>query len=520
MRATLVVVIAAQVFWTSLVSAAAQPAAPVEPHADRPHPITLPGHPLGIAWGMLFGHSGAPAGEFVPVVRELGGGFTKVYLFWEQLEPHAGAYDWTALDRYVQQLRAPEEGLVSIFSASTWATAVPSAMLPPSPARDLDEYYRMVHAAVSRVRGRVRFWQNDCEPNNPIFWAGTKEQFVAQLKTFHRAVKDADPDAQVVVGGYDGLFNPPGGFEFPGQAHGLAFFEYVLREGGEFFDLFDLRLYADPYTIPLRVAHIRFMMRQAIGREHPIICTEYNGPGFFELPANRAYFPLIGRWSQAAALPEGEARANAARAIQEEIAGLYAGMEKLAPQTQMFLQGCPPELEARIRRMQARDLVLRNLFALSAGVQKTAYWDFWHDTSTRDDMMTIMYGKLKLMERTDTGFTSCNPTTEIFARLARSLQGVQTVTRREVPEHPTVFVFDVVRRGRPAMQVAWERRDAFAGEDQPPLHVTWPTDETAAQAQDAFGAPVPVTIEAGAIRTDLTNTPVFIEFTRPGSRGP
>jgi hypothetical protein len=514
MRVSLVIAFAAQVFLADVISATDQPPSPGEQTADRAHAITLPGHPLGIAWGFLYGHSGAPAGDFVPVVREIGGGFTKVYLFWEQLEPRTGEYDWSALDKYVQQLRSPEEGLVSIFSASTWATEVPSAMLPPSPARNLDEYYRLVHAAVSRARGRVRFWQNDCEPNNPVFWAGTKEQFVAQLKTFHRAVKDADPDALVVVGGYDGLFNPPGGFEFPGQAHGLAFFEHVLREGGASFDLFDLRLYADPYTIPARVAHIRSMM-QAAGREHPIICTEYNGPGFFELPANRAYFPLVGRWSQAAALPEGEERALAARAIQEEIAGLYAGMEKLAPQTQMFLQDCPPELDAKLRRMQARDLVLRNLFGLSAGVQKTLYWDFWHDTSTRDDMMTIMYGKLKLMERADAGFTAASSTVASFERLARALKGVQTVTRREVPEHPSVMVFDVVRQGRPALQVAWERRDAFVGEDQPPIDVTWPTDAAKAQGHDVFGAPIPVVIEAGRLRIELTNTPVFIELATP-----
>lgn len=118
-------------------------------------------------------------------------------------------------------------------------------MLPPSPAKNPDDYYRFVRAVVARAKGRVRYWQNDSEPNSPIYWAGTKE-FVAQLKIFHKAVKDADPSAVVVVGGYDGLFNPPGTHAIPSQEKGLEFFDYVMKETADVFDVFDLRPYADP----------------------------------------------------------------------------------------------------------------------------------------------------------------------------------------------------------------------------------------------------------------------------------
>jgi hypothetical protein len=55
--------------------------------------------------------------------------------------------------------------------------------------------------------------------------AGTKEEFVAGLRIFHKAVKDAGPSAVVVAGGYDGLCNPPGTYPMPGQEKGLAFFD-------------------------------------------------------------------------------------------------------------------------------------------------------------------------------------------------------------------------------------------------------------------------------------------------------
>ena len=227
----------------------------------------------------------------------MGGGFAKVYLFWNQIEPERGRYDWTAVDAFVDQLHSPDEGLIAVFSSSTWATEQPSTMIPASPAKNLDDYYQFIFNLVSHYKGRVRFWQNDCEPNNPIYWSGTKEQFVDQLKVFYKAVKAADPDAIVVAGGYDGLFNPPGMWPMYNQQAGLDFFDYVLDEGRDAFDVFDLRLYADPYTIPGRVEFIRNKMR-TLGYEKPIIATEYGGPGFFEFLVNLQFIPLISAWSQ------------------------------------------------------------------------------------------------------------------------------------------------------------------------------------------------------------------------------
>src|SRR5579884_1491041 len=198
---------------------------------------TLPGAPLGIAWGFLYGYQNVRAEQYMPQVRSLGAGSTKVYLFWNQIEPEPGRFDWTAVDRFADQLQSPDEGLISIFSSSLWATTRTEAILPPSPAKRPQDYYRFINTLVRHCRGRVRYWQNDSEPNNPIYWSGTKEQFVDQLKIFYKAVKDADPRAIVIAGGYDGLFNPPDMFEFPTQKYGLDFFDYVAREAP--FDAFD-----------------------------------------------------------------------------------------------------------------------------------------------------------------------------------------------------------------------------------------------------------------------------------------
>jgi hypothetical protein len=478
---------------------------------------TLPGAPLGIAWGFLYGYSGTKAEKFMPLVRGMGGSFTKVYLFWNQIEPEKGRFQWDALDAFVNQLNSPEEGLVSLFSTSTWAVEKPGTMLPPSPAKNPEDYYRFIHAVVTHVvthsKGRVRYWQNDSEPNSPIYWAGTKEEFVGQLKIFHKAVKDADPSAVVVAGGYDGLFNPPGTHPIPGQEKGLEFFDYVMKEAADAFDVFDLRLYADPYTIPWRVDYIRGRMK-AYGYEKPIIATEYGGPGFYEFLPNLRFAPLVMKWLQAVAAGHANGNPAAADAGQGGVRELYSKIDQLPQQTQMFMQGCSPELQAKFERIQARDLVMRNVLALSAGVQKTLYWALHSDTPDRDDVMNLMYGKIAMLGYQDGELKRRYPIADVYQRMAKELAGVETVTRQIVPLHPAVFLFEVRRHGKNPLYVVWEKRDVFSGEDAPatPFDFAWAS--SAAVATDATGQTTPVKLGAGRIGLDVSVTPVFIEASR------
>jgi hypothetical protein len=474
--------------------------------------ITTPGSPFGIAAGYLYGYQGVEAYSFMPHVRALGGGFTKVYLFWNQVEPEKGRYDWTAVDAMLGQLQSPDEALVSVFSSSLWATQRPSAQLPPSPAKDPDDYYRFVKALAAHCKGRVRYWQNDAEPANALYWSGTKEEYVAALKLFSRAVKEADPAAVIVVGGHDGLFTPPGvpGYPFPNQQAGLDFFDFVIKEAQDAFDVFDLRLYADPYTIVPRVEYMRGRLR-ALGSDKPIFCTEYGGPNLFEFPQNLQYIPLVASWSQSVT-SGGDGQAGGGKNPIEE---LYANRGTLAPQTQLFLQDAPPDVEAKYERIQARSIVVRNLFALSAGVQKTLYWylpaiDI--KGADRFQLMALMYGKIGLVKLDDASKRS--PSAAAFERMARTLGGVESVTRVALPEAPDVFLFRVERGTRGPAYVIWQRRDQFAGEDAPPASVTIAWTAKPPTGVDALGAAVPVKLEGSRLTLPVSLTPIFLEPAR------
>jgi len=474
---------------------------------------------MGVAWGFLYGYpttkydgpADVPAAVFMPQLRQLGASHTKIYLFWNQIEPEQGQFDWDAVDTFLDQMGSPEEAIISLFSASVWATRLSRPVLPPSPAKNPEDYYRFIHTLVSRCKGRVRYWQNDSEPNNPIFWAGTPEEFIAQLAVFYRAVKDADPEAVVLCGGYDGLFHPPGpGVRpYPGQEYGLAFFDRVFQEAGQFFDVFDVRLYADPSTIPARVEYLRQKMSER-GCPKPIVCTEYHGPGFFEFYVNFQYVEAIMAWSSSITAEEHSDGVAKQAAMRDAMQALYAKRDTLAPQTQMFLEDSSPELQAKLARLQCRDLVMRNVLALSAGIKKTLYWDLCHENNDPYDVMTLMFGKHKLMEMENGAPTHRFPVADAFQRMTEHLAGVERVERISLPATPSIYLFEAQRRNRGSVFILWERRDIFSGEDLPPVPVTLPAGLSGSQAVDVFGQAVPVRSDQGGLTLAITDTPVFV----------
>jgi hypothetical protein len=69
----------------------------------------------------------------------------------------------------------------------------------------------------------------------------------------------------------------------------------------------------------------------------------------------------------------------------------------------------------------------------------------------------------------------------------------------------------VRRADRPALLVAWLRRDGLTGEDEPPLSVSWPWRGSSAHAVDAYGRPVAVNVDNGNVSLPVSLTPIFVD---------
>jgi hypothetical protein len=450
--------------------------------------VALDGVRLGIVRGISYGLFGKPD-QFLPQLRSLGAGLVRVYFYWSQVEPEPSRYSFEAVDAFLEQLEGSEEVWVTVCSSSRWATRQATDFLPPSPAKDLEGYRRFVDRLVRHCGGRVRYWQCDNEPSNVgLTWAGTAEEYLAQLRVLYRAVKDADPRAAVVLGGA-----PYGLPQSPPDSPDRRFFDVLLRDGRDHFDLFDLHLYGEASRIPADVEVARGLMR-AHGYEKQLVSGEYNAP-----------WPNL--------YPEAVQAMQAAMAEQAAMAGLYQRMAGLPPQLQMFMRGCPPELEARRHRINCREIVMRNLLALASGVRRTVCWNLAPEIPGYEDHLSVMdllFGKLALMDYEGTELARRHPSADAFALVAGQLTGVDSVVRIELPGRPDRYLFEVRRPGRGPLLVVWELRDSFSGEDDPPVAFDWPWPAARAAAVDALGQAQPAHVRDGRVQLQVSSTPLLV----------
>ena len=456
----------------------------------------MPARPLGVAWSPVYGFPPAKPESFMPQARSIGASFARLTLYWSQIEPRDGVRRWDELDAYLAQPQSPDEAMLTIAAASPWATRSQAWVFPSSPALDPARYQAFVRDVVAHAKGRIRYFQSENEPNNSFFWAGSADDYAAQQRLFYKTVKQADPHAVVVLGASDGLFDPSGADPFPGQEKDMAFVAQILKDAQGAYDLFDLHLYGNPYTIPARVAAVRAMMRQA-GAEKPIIASEYDGPTFFEFKANRR------QW---AALQAPSASPDSVRALRARDADLPA-------ETRMFLHPEDPALARKMLRLQSADLVVRNLLALDSGIERTAFFQLAQDKGDPDAPNTILYGRMALLGRGANGALAPLPLAERFQRLASAIGDVTSISRLTVADQPDVYAYRVTRRNRPSLLVAWRRPEA-------PGKVVTAADAIL-RSGIGHGVLSAITIEGenvtatptdDGLRIDLTDMPVLITY--------
>jgi hypothetical protein len=472
---------------------------------------------LGVVRGISYGLFGKPD-VFAPQVRALGARLLRVYFFWGQVEPRPGEYDWTTVDALLDQLESGDEVWVTVCSSSPWATRQSTDFLPPSPARESATYREFVRRLVHRCVGRVRYWQCDNEPSNVgLLWAGTAQEYVAQLTAFHAAVNQSDRDALVVLGGcgYDLLSSEPGSPQ-------REFFRHLVDAGRDAFDVFDVHLYGDPYNISEYVETARGLMH-ACGYEKPVVVGEYAGPSLFEFrDAEQAMQDALAAIFAAPVGPQStdalKEQARQETAERRAMRALYARMSELPPRLQMFMAGCAPELERKRHRIACRQLVMRNMLAAAAGVHRTLYWNLAPELPGPVDPYVIMHlliGKLPLLDYSEGRIERHYPEADAFVRVARVLNHAVRVERVTLADDPAVYAFRVERVDAAPTLVLWERRGTFDGECAAAVTVRVPWSQGGAHIEDAFGSVRLEDAVDGTLRLAVTDTPLFI---RHGAR--
>jgi polysaccharide biosynthesis protein PslG len=235
------------------------------------------------------GFYGVISAEPLPDQAELarlgngGAGTLRVNLAWGSVQsgPDA-AYDWSHYDPVVEG--AAENGvrvMATVYSTPSWAAS--SAEIPPL-GKSLPGFEDFARAAAKRYGADGTFWADHPdvprlpivdwqlwnEPNSHLFWKPSPDatQYLRLLRAFDDAVKGADPNARIMLGG---LFpTPTGGISLD------AFLTALYEDGGrQLFDAVALHPYSrTPRDALGRVEQARDIMRRFGDAEKPIWITE------------------------------------------------------------------------------------------------------------------------------------------------------------------------------------------------------------------------------------------------------
>jgi unsaturated chondroitin disaccharide hydrolase len=178
----------------------------------------------------------------MPVARQMGATWARVYLSWALVEPTPGEARWELFDPVFEQLRRVGfNGLAVIYGWPAWATTVSCG---PIAEEHLPAFQAFLRAAWRRYGDVVKAWEFTNEPDNrapthmsPLIgcWSPYAYQYARQLELFARTLKALDPRAVIVFGGlaHDNW-----------AAFDRNFLEATLAEGaGPWFDVVSLHYY-------------------------------------------------------------------------------------------------------------------------------------------------------------------------------------------------------------------------------------------------------------------------------------
>jgi hypothetical protein len=137
------------------------------------------------------------------VALDLGMQWIRVDFDWFRLEPERGIYRWEDTDRIVERSSMlGVDVLATLAYTPPWASSNPGSPQPSDPPASPAYWTDIVREAVSRYRGRLRFWQFWNEPNLNGFWSGSMQQYRVQiLEAGARVAKNVHPGCRVVSPG-------------------------------------------------------------------------------------------------------------------------------------------------------------------------------------------------------------------------------------------------------------------------------------------------------------------------------
>jgi hypothetical protein len=208
-------------------------------------------------------HSLTTSGGF-DKVNDVGAYWMRYNAFaWDEIEANQGTYNWAGVDEAGLQ-QAYQRGLkviATIQFTPKWAQKYQDSYCGPIKEDALDDFAEFLTALVKRYNDSpygIKYWELGNEPDTPVSydrrgygcWIENGDPYYSggyyadMLKRAYPAIKAADPEAVVLIGGLAIVCdpdNPPAGQD----CQNSRFLEGILQNGGgPYFDVVSFHAYA------------------------------------------------------------------------------------------------------------------------------------------------------------------------------------------------------------------------------------------------------------------------------------
>ncbi len=231
-----------------------------------------------------------------PTVRGAGATWTRVGVSWAGTETSPGVYQWTSADKRVSTaIGQGYKVVLTVMSNPTWAAATSCGPLYPQHVATYANFMKEVVARYSAAPYNLRYFELGNEPDNADAaghaWIGGcwgkgpgqaagagGDKYAALLKSAYPAMKAANPNALVAIGGlaYDAWVDEGGPFD--------RYFldDFLAAGGGNYIDVINFHFYeAFSYKwgwVVGKEQDLQRKVRAATGKTKPIMLTELGSP--------------------------------------------------------------------------------------------------------------------------------------------------------------------------------------------------------------------------------------------------
>jgi hypothetical protein len=139
-------------------------------------------------------------------VKALGTHWVRMFATWPDLEPTRGNYDpfwFENIERMLAALPPGTKMILDVVNTPSWETGSSDEHTPPA---NPHEYAALLGMLAQRFAGRIAAYEIWNEENIPSWWSGgpNPAAYTQLLQATYPAIKAADPNATVVLGGMAG----------------------------------------------------------------------------------------------------------------------------------------------------------------------------------------------------------------------------------------------------------------------------------------------------------------------------